>query len=123
MIRTLTLSETGLHGPLPVDVAVKVTIPLLISVIDGVYLVVSPFSGLKTPCPPDQTTPLAPERFTDRLTGSPVAHMTLSGPASMDGIGSIRIWIVSVTGLQFPLSMLVRYNEIRPLFSSCWDGM
>src|SRR5690606_26130348 len=83
----VTLSETGLHSPLPVDVQVSVTLPLVRSFADGVYRAFRSEVSEKVPSPPVQPPPVA--IITAPLRGiAPIsAHTDLSSPASATGAG------------------------------------
>ena len=108
-------SVTGLFGPFPVDVRVKVTVPAEISAALGVYTALSAvFPGLYVPLPPDHIPPVAPITDPLSVTEGLFAQDVWSTPAFTVGAAVIVIVITSLTELQFPFPVVVSVKVTVP---------
>ena len=117
-------SLTALQFPCEVEVKVSVTEPLAISTAEGVYIVLSAvFPGLKLPVPPVHCQAVATVPVPFKVTSGLLAQTVWSAPASTVGAGVKVTVILSVTGLQDPFPVVVKYSFSVPAAISAAVGV
>ncbi len=111
--KMVTVLETGLQLPLPVLVSVSVTEPLEISPAVAVYEAVSEvLFGTKDPPPPLQIPPVAIVTEPLRLAVALFEQTVMFDPGLTIGDGLNEMFIVVLTGKQFPFPVVVRVSVI-----------
>ena len=109
---------------MPVEVRVKVTLPLVLSLSLGVYTVFNAvFDGLNTPVPLVVQTPPVAVVITPFKTIFSFEHTLLSGPADTVGAGVMVTVILPWATAQAPVLVAVKVKRTDPLAMSANDGM